>query len=49
MQVFIAPEHAESVWTEAGNRSQVKLTQEFDYLLQPQVTLFSPEIGTLLH
>ena len=49
VQVEIAAEQAESVVSVTGNRAQVKLTQEFETVLQAHVTVVDPEIGTLLH
>ena len=49
VQVERAAEQAESVVSVTGNKVQVKLTHEFETVLQAQVTVVDPEIGTLLH
>ena len=49
VQVEIAAEQAESVVSVIGNRAQVKLTHDDETVLQAQVTVVDPEIGTLLH
>ena len=46
VQVEIAAAQAESVVSVTGNKAQVRFIQE---LLQAQVTVVYPEIGTLLH
>lgn len=49
VQVEIAAVQAESVVSVTGNRAQVKLTHDDETVLQAQVTVVDPEIGTLLH
>ena len=49
VQVDRAAEQAESVVSVTGNRVQVKLTHVPETVLQAQVTVVDPEIGTLLH
>ena len=49
VQVARAAEQAESVVRVTGNRLQVKLTHVPETVLQAQVTVVYPEIGTLLH
>ena len=49
VQVEITAEQAESVVSVIGNSAQVKVTQDDETVLQPQVIVVAPEIGTLLH
>ena len=49
VQVDIIAEQTESVVSVTGNRAQVKLTHDDETVLQPQFTVVTPEIGTLLH
>ena len=49
VQVERAAEQAESVVSVNGKSAQVKLTQDDETVLQPQVIVVDPEIGTLLH
>ena len=49
VQVEIAAEQAKSDVSVTGNRAQFRLTHEFDTVLQPQVMVVAPEMGTLLH
>ena len=49
VQVERAAAHAESVVSVTGNRTHVKLTHVPEVVLQAQVTVVDPEIGTLLH
>ena len=49
VQVERAAEQAESVVSVTGNKAQVKLTHDEETVLQAQLTVVAPEIGTLLH
>ena len=49
VQVEIAAEHLESDVSVTGKRAHVRLTHEFEVVLQPQVIVVDSEIGTLLH
>ncbi len=49
VQVERAAEQPESVVRVTGNRVQVRFMHEFETVLQAQVTVVYPDIGTLLH
>ena len=49
VQVGRAAEQAESVVSVIGSRVQVRFMHEFEVVLQAQVIVVDPDVGTLLH